>query len=432
VKIWPDSLVGRNLVLLISLTIVGQLCAIFIFVFYIQRPRVDAGAALEAGQIMLAGRLMSRLPPLERQRQLQILNGNTVAPSMETTVPLTPAGGYAMQRFIMRMREQLPPGVLVQWDGKAAPFRLWVRMPDPKGAYWMVLPTVPVESDFVVLSVVLLVLSQTLLPVLGAWLIHHRTQQPLLRLARAAASVEQGKWPPPVPLEGPLELVTVAASFNRMLATLAELESSRAEMLAGISHDIRSPLTKLRMAVTAPESFDAPRASAERSIDEIDMVLGQFIDFARGDDSEPAVVSDLNDLIEQLAGGYASMGHSFDLSLTPLPPFAFRVVGMQRVLMNLMQNAVLYGGAGLAVRTWRVDETVFVAIEDRGPGVPEALLEKISQPFQRGTHVGKGTGLGLAIAERIVRNNGGSLVLSLRRNGGMRALSCMPCHAAAG
>src|SRR5207244_1152605 len=103
--------------------------------------------------------------------------------------------------------------------------------------------------------------------------------------------------------------------FNRMLAALAELEGTRAEMLAGISHDIRSPLTRLRMAVTAPESFDAPQASAERFIDEIDLVLEQFIDFARGADSESAVVANLNELIDQLAGGYASMGQGFALTL---------------------------------------------------------------------------------------------------------------------
>jgi two-component system osmolarity sensor histidine kinase EnvZ len=426
--LWPRSLVGRNLVLLVSLTIASQLCAVFIFVFYIQRPRVDAGAALEAAQIVLVGDLLAALPPAERQRQLARLNGNAIAPRAETAVPLTRAGGYVMQRFIDRLRALLPPGVLVQWDGQTAPFRLWVRLPHPQGADWLVLPVAPVEGDAMPWSLVLLVLSQIVLPAGGAWLIHRRTQQPLLRLARAAASVEQGKWPAPVPVEGPLELATVAAAFNRMLAALAELEDSRAAMLAGISHDIRSPLTKLRMAITAPGAFDAPQASAGRFIDDIDLVLGQFIDFARGDDNEAPVVADLNDLIDQLAGGYASMGHTFTLDLAPMPAFACQAVGVQRVLMNLMQNAVVHGGSGLAVRTWRRDGVVLVAVEDRGPGVPAAQLDAIKLPFRRGdaAGAGTGTGLGLAIAERIARRCGGSLALSLRRHGGMRAVLQLP------
>jgi two-component system osmolarity sensor histidine kinase EnvZ len=271
VTLWPRSLVGRNLLLLVSLTIAGQLCALFIFIFAIQRPRVDAGAALEAAQIRVMGQLLAALPAAERQRQVARLNGGATPPAPTTAVPLTRAGGYVMQRFVTRLRDLVPPGVLVQPDSDAVPARLWVRLPHPQGADWLVLPVAPVDDGFLPWSVALLVVSQAALPLLGAWLIHLRTRQPLLRLARAAATVENGKWPAPVPLDGPLELVTVAASFNRMLAALAELEGSRADMLAGISHDIRSPLTKLRMAVTAPEAFEAPRASAERFIDEIDL-----------------------------------------------------------------------------------------------------------------------------------------------------------------
>jgi two-component system osmolarity sensor histidine kinase EnvZ len=430
VTFWPRSLVGRNLVMLVSLTIASQLCAIFIFVWVIQRPRVDVAAGLEASQIMLVGRLLSAVPPAERQRQLAALNGAAVAPpSASPPPPLMLAGGYFMQRFITRLRAQLPPDVLVRWDANQAPSRLWVRLRTGDGeAYWVTLPAAPLDSDFVRWSVLLLLLSQALLPMLGAWLIHRRTQRPLQRLARAAGSVEQGAWPAPVPLDGPLELATVAAAFNRMLAALAELESSRAAMLAGISHDIRTPLTKLRMAVNAPEAFEAPQASAERFIDEIDVVLGQFIDFARGDDGEAAVAGDLNDLIEQLAGGYASIGHNFTLALAPLPPLLFGPVGLQRLLMNLMQNAALYGGAGLAVRSWRDTDWAWVAVEDRGPGVPAAQLARMKQPFRRGEQSGAtaGTGLGLAIADRIARHGGGQLELTLRRGGGLRAVLRLP------
>lgn len=424
-RLWPRSLLGRNLVLLVSLTVASQLCALAVFVLLIQRPRVEVAASLEASQIMLVGRLLAALPPAHRARELGAMNGASPPPAGDAPM-MVMGGGYMMPRFMARLRERLPPGARLHFDGRVQPFRLWVRLPDAHGAYWVALPVTPIASDFVLWSTILLLLSQALLPALGAWLIHRRTHQPLLRLARAAASVERGAWPAPVPPGGPLELATVAEAFNRMLAALADMEAGRAEMLAGISHDIRTPLTKLRMAVTAPEAFEAPQASAERFIDEIDVVLGQFIDFARGDDDEAAVPGDLNDLIEQLAGGYASMGHIFALSLAALPALAYRPVGVQRVLMNLMQNAVLHGGAGLAVRSGVEAGFVVVAVEDRGPGVPPEQRALMMQPFRRGADADGGTGLGLAIAARIARGGGGSLALSARRGGGLRAELRLP------
>lgn len=309
-RLTPRSLFGRNLVLLAGLTIASQLCALVIFVYFIQRPRIDAAASFGAAQVVTVGRLLAALPPTQRQRQLYAINGTAPAPN-GTAARLGAGGTYIMRRYVAQLRAHLPSGASVHLDDSTSPNRLWVRRADARGAYWMLLPAAPSAADFVLGSTLCLLLSQTLLPMLAAYLIQRRTQRPLERLARAAGSVESGAWPQPVPLDGPRELATVADAFNRMVTALSDVEASRTAMLAGISHDIRTPLTKLRMAVTAPEAFEAPQASAERFIDEIDVVLRQFIDFARGSDGEPPVRGDLNELIEQLAGGYASIGHPF-------------------------------------------------------------------------------------------------------------------------
>ncbi|ETN86649.1 ATPase/histidine kinase/DNA gyrase B/HSP90 domain protein [Necator americanus] len=213
-----------------------------------------------------------------------------------------------------------------------------------------------------------------------------------------------------------------------MVASLAEMDATRTEMLAGISHDIRTPLTKLRMAIAAPEAFEAPSASAEHFIAEIDVIVEQFIDFARSRDSEPVVPGDLNALVDQLAADYVGLGYIFQTSLAPLPVVKFRPVGMQRVLMNLMHNAVIHGRIGLAVRTWTEPGYVVLSVEDEGPGVPEAQLPLLKQPFRRIPSPGRagGTGLGLAIAERIIRWHGGKLDLSLRAEGGLAATLRLP------
>jgi len=149
-------------------------------------------------------------------------------------------------------------------------------------------------------SVIAQLLTIAAFPALGAWLIQRHTVIRLQRLTRAATIVAHGGWPDPVPIDGPVEFVTVAGMFNEMLAALAEMDATRTEMLAGISHDIRTPLTKLRMAIAAPEAFEAPSTSAEHFIAEIDVIVEQFIDFARSQDSEPVAPGDLNALVDQL------------------------------------------------------------------------------------------------------------------------------------
>lgn len=419
-RIWPRTLLGRNIVLLIGLVLASQVCALAIFMIFIQRPRIDDAASLVASEIKLVNRLLAKLPPAERQKELAEMNGLPDAAVPLSQVPATFPNIYLLRRFFRRLARDLPPGVELRWEGQHA-HRVWVQLNVDSKDYWINLPVSPAIEHFVPWSMVYLLFSVTAFPIFGAYLIHRRTEGPLRRLARAAARIEKGDWPDAVPVEGPLELATVAEAFNRMMAALVEMETTRAEMLAGISHDIRTPLTKLRMAISAPEAFDAPTESAERFVGEIDVIVQQFIDFARGSGSEAPVLGDLNGLVEQLAGDYAGLGHPFELVLEPLPLIAYRPIGIQRVVMNLMQNAVAYGRVGLAVRTRAEAGFAVLSVEDRGPGVAEAVLSQMKQPFRRGSNSDQkaGTGLGLAIADRIARQHGGSLELSLGEGGGL-------------
>jgi two-component system, OmpR family, osmolarity sensor histidine kinase EnvZ len=426
---WPRSLLARNLVLLTCVVLASQAAAYAIFMLLIQQPRIDEVASLIASQTRLVDQLLVALPEADRHRQLVAINGGEQAPGKRAQPFSQPyVHSYLERRFMNTLSQHLPPGseILLERGGET---RIWIRQQIGGEYDWMVLPISTEIGGLLPWNVLGLLMAIALFPVLGAWLIQRYLAGPLRRLAEAAASTELGVWPEPVPTDGPTELATVAEAFNRMVASLAELEATRNVMLAGISHDIRTPLTKLRMAISAPEAFDAPLASAERFADEIDAIVGQFIDYARGWDNEPARPGDLNALIEQLAGDYAGLGHMFELSLEPLPAVAFRPVGMQRLLVNLMHNAVVHGKVGLAVRTRREAGGVMLAVDDAGPGVPEAMLPLLKQPFRRVEGSGRpsGTGLGLAIAERIARQHGGRLDLVLRPEGGLSVVLRLPC-----
>ncbi|WP_144113453.1 ATP-binding protein [Paraburkholderia sp. BCC1886] len=427
----PRSLLWRNVLLLIVLTLASQTAVIAVYLTFIQKPRIDDAAALVASQIIAVNRLLAALPEPARDSELLEING---AP--QDALALPPAGDldrltirFMMQTFLESLASQLPSGAQVRWD-RSGEHRVWVRLDVAGKHYWVKLHAASAVGHILPWSVIFILLTIATFPVLGGYLIQRPVEGALRRLARAASTIERGQWPQAVPVTGSRELATVAEAFNRMVAVLADLDATRTEMLAGISHDIRTPLTKLRMAIAAPEAFDAPLASAERFIGEIDVVVQQFIDFARGWESEPSVPGDLNDLIEQLAGGYAALGHPFELVLQPLPRVSFRRVSVQRMMMNLMQNAVVYGGEGLVVRTTSGSGFVALTVEDRGPGVPDATLPLITQPFRRGAQAEakSGTGLGLAIAERIARQHGGYLQLAHNQPRGLSVTVRLRCE----
>ncbi|WP_322012027.1 ATP-binding protein [Paraburkholderia sp. J12] len=427
IRLLPRSLLGRNLLLLVLVVIASEVSVILLIFVFIQKPRIDEAALFVASQTAAVERLLAALPEPGRSRELAAMNGGTAsAPPVLSHTALPHA--YTIRRFLRSLRERLPAGTALYWEASGGR-RIWVRLVIDDRFYWLALPTAAAIRQSLPLSAVGILLTLAMFPALGAWLIQRHTAAPLQRLASAAMLIERGTWPEPVPAKGPTELAKVAEAFNRMVEALAGVEATRAEMLAGISHDIRTPLTKLRMAIAAPESFDAPLASAERFVAEIDTIVAQFIDFARGWDDEPRVPGDLNGLVEQLAADYAGLGHAFELKLAPLPLVPYRAVGMQRLLMNLMHNAAVHGRVGLAVRTYRDGDFVTVCIEDEGPGVPAELLSTIRQPFRRVATPGRaaGTGLGLAIAERIARQHEGRLDLALRPGGGFVATVRIPC-----
>ncbi|WOD15265.1 ATP-binding protein [Paraburkholderia kirstenboschensis] len=298
--------------------------------------------------------------------------------------------------------------------------------------YWIALP-IPEDAQGNGLdAAILLSLGLAALAALTGYAIQLHLNRPLQELTRAAQRLSDGDTPPPLPTSGPLEIAAVSSAFNQMTHALQQAEATRALMLAGISHDIRTPLTKLRlsMAMAMPESSDSSFVvAAESYLDQIETILQQFMDYAGSGEREPAEPGDLNVLIERLAGDFAGLGHEFELSLARLPLIPYRPVSMMRLLMNLMQNAIVYGGSGLAVRSWATDDAVYVAVGDRGKGLSAEELEQLKAPFQRGrnarAHSG-GTGLGLAIVERIARLHGGRVEFHAREGGGLEVWVVVP------
>ncbi|WP_213305074.1 ATP-binding protein [Paraburkholderia sacchari] len=439
----PRSLLSRNIALLVALVALTQLCSFAALLHFVQRPRIERASIIFADYVKLLDSTLAALPPAESRASAARLNDHRTAPAAHVAnldspgvSPLHVFQTWQRDVFIAALQRHLPADMPVRWESSDEE-RLWIRMHAAGEPIWVALPLSADARASGIATAIVLSIGLALLAAFTGWLIQLHLNRPLGDLAHAARRVSAGEAPAPLPTDGPTEIAEVSQAFNQMTAALQQAEATRALMLAGVSHDIRTPLTKLRLAL----AMALPRGtndklvdSAEGYLDHIDTILQQFMDYAGSGEREAPQPGDLNALAGQLVADFAGLGHEFDFEEGALPCFAFRPVAVMRLLMNLMQNAVVYGRTGLCVRTWQADGHACVAICDRGGGIRAEELERLKAPFSRGTnarsHAG-GTGLGLAIVERIARQHGGSLTFTDRAGGGLEAVVKLPIQDAA-
>ncbi len=260
----------------------------------------------------------------------------------------------------------------------------------------------------------------------GAWLIASSIARPLAALTRAAARIGRGEAHQPLAEEGPRELRSLGAAFNRMARDLESMERERAMVLAGISHDRRTPLSRMRLALEmsgASNDLRGDAAAMVADIEEIDAIIGQFLDFARGV-NEQKTRQDLGTLLAEVAEHYTRLGKdiSFRKQADLLLPFARMAV--RRAVSNLVDNALRYGREPIEILLAPDGTGAIIEVNDRGPGIPPGEVERLKRPFTRLESARSGpagSGLGLAIVERVARAHGGALELGPREGGGLVA-----------
>jgi two-component system osmolarity sensor histidine kinase EnvZ len=203
-------------------------------------------------------------------------------------------------------------------------------------------------------------------------------------------------------------------------------------LLAGVSHDLRTPLARLRLGVEMGAQDASTRAGMVADIEEMDRVIGQFLDFAR---SEAAIVlesADLNAIVAASVDRYARAGHRVNFAAGALPRLQLKPTAISRLVANLLDNALAYGAAPVEVTTTVVGSQVHLDVTDRGPGIDPSDVERLKQPFTRASEAraradgAAGAGLGLAIVERIARIHGGQFDLLPRDGGGTLARVTLP------
>ena len=433
-KSWPGSIFVRTLVVLILALAASQAASLWLLREYVTQPRLAVGIGQFVSHLKTISAALESLPPgaettfigkLAEKEGIRIVPARGVGPGRPA--PDVPAVRLFRERlkaiFGTEAEVYIRPGT---------PNILWIRMPAGERDYWIAFPRTRIERDtqgalmgWVVAGVVIAILATILI----AW----RMSRPLAELARAAQSLGQGGDPAPVPERGPTEVRAVAHAFNRMKDDLQRNQRERATFLAGVSHDLRTPIARLRLEVemlagkVAPENQRAMVADLE----DMNAIIDQFIDFGRGETAEAMSAVDVADLAREAAERAARSGAAVLVEAGDIPRLLLRPMAIQRLLDNLIGNAIKHAGGEIVVRLERLPGAVRLSVLDRGPGIPQGESDRLKQPFTRldESRTGRsGSGLGLAIVARIAAMHSARLDLEPRPGGGLAACVSFPVN----
>ena len=431
-KLFPRTLLWRSVLLIALLLVVAHLSWLEIFRISEREPRARQVADQIASVVNLTRSALITADPSKRLNLLRDLSqnegiqvhlghpGERIAPLRDRAFP------KLVEQHIKRQLGE-DTQLATSRDGVRG---AWVSFTIDEDEYWVFMPRSRLERNYPLTYIGwgALVLA---LALLGAYLIVARINRPLRQLANAAGEIGRGKTPPPVAETGPAEIQALAGAFNRMASDLKRLDEERALLLAGVSHDLRTPLSRIRLGVEMMDDKgdDALKTGMIQDIADIDAAINQFLDFARITEGETAIPDgDLNAIVREVCERYVRSGKDVVTKYETLPPIKLRPLAAHRLIANLVDNGLRHGNGHLEVSTSKQDGAAVLEVLDRGPGIPPDQAERMLQPFTRmnSARSDAGTGLGLAIVDRIARLHGGRVQLLPRDGGGLRVRVELP------
>ncbi|HWS74269.1 MAG TPA: ATP-binding protein [Quisquiliibacterium sp.] len=434
--------------LLIGGLIVFSLAASLQFVRSFERVPPEQRLAWEIASVVNLTR--SALVSAQGERRWQLLDElareedvrvSPMEPADRTTPLPDPDEAAKLER---RLRSMLGPDTRTAGTVNDEP-GLWVSFDIDDDRYWLAMSLERWTRQFG--PPWWLIASQAILvSVLGALAISRLVNRPLATLAKAIGQVSSGVPAAPLPEHGPSEIAELNRHFNRMASDLAELEADRALALAGISHDLRTPLTRLRMEIELSGLDEAEKESMASDIERIDAIVGKFVEYARSGPGERGAAKvekvDVAAVMGALRTAWLARIEAgelrFEVDAADGLHWRGDSLDLARIAANLVENAARHGhedGTAAVIELGARRDTAGLLLEvaDRGPGVAEDQLERLLRPFAR---VGDersdrgGSGLGLAIVQRLAQRYGGRCSLRNRDGGGLIATVVLPDAAA--
>ena len=462
-RFFPKSLFGQTLLVLLAGLIISHAVGSWIYTADREQAVRAVGGFTAAQRITNLTRLVQETPQEQRNRIVAALSDQTFRVSLSIEPPaIRPTNGdalvaQAIKEFLVdqlslgpaqqpRVSASLPDGSAFEgWHpmigrgpmmhgfgafGVFGGFRdLQVAVPLRDGQWLSFVTTLPESGpsysrqflfSMGIMAIIILAVS--------VWVVR-RVTAPLASLSAAAERLGNDLNTPPVPETGTIETRQASHAFNTMQARLRSLIENRTRMLAAISHDLRTPLTLLRLRAENAEN-STEREKMLATIAEMDAMVATTLAFARDEaTTETRRPTDLAALVQSIVDDMADTG--LPVNMEPVEPVVYdcRPAALKRAIRNLIDNAVKYGKkANVAIKL--TPKSIEIIIDDEGPGIPESEISRVFEPFyrveeSRSRETG-GVGLGLAIAQSIMQSHGGELVLSNRPTGGLHASIRLP------
>ncbi len=309
-------------------------------------------------------------------------------------------------------------------DWTTDPQSVLLRIQLPDGVLHVRAPRKRLYTSMIYLFVVWMLGSAALLFAVAALFMRNQVRA-IRRLAAAAEAFGVGRDRGPIRPEGAVEVRRAATAFNRMAERIRRFLAQRTEMLAGVSHDLRTPLTRLRLQLAMlPALREEDAAAMTADLEEMERMIEGYLAFARGESTEQALPTDLAALLREVAAAARRAGATVEVEAPATLPVLLRAGAMRRAVTNLVDNGRRHGHR-VRLCAARQERAVLLTVDDDGPGIPPARREDVFRPFESGAD--GGTGLGLSIARDVVRGHGGDITLEEAPGlGGLRARVRLP------
>jgi len=421
----PTSLLWRTVLLLVPLLVASQFAWFTLTEYASREPRARQIAERAATVVNLTRAALVGSQP-ERRRALLAELDDAEGIRVYADDAALPRGELARRPLVGvvvdELQRRLGPDTVV-YTARGDEPGLWVSFAIDGDRFWVELPPPRERGPFpwrwFAWGLAVLCLS-----IMGAWLIMVTTTRGLRAAVPAAEALGRGEQPPTLPESGPAEVAALGRAFNGMARGLRQLAAERQLLLAGVSHDLRTPLARLRLGVEMLPPGD--RALVEGMVEDIadmDAIIDQFLAYAREDiEAQPLVEVDLAALAAAAVERARRAGAEAALVSSGVPPMRLRPLSIRRLLDNLLDNALRHGAPPIEVRVERDGQGgIRLEVLDRGPGIGDTDRLRVLAPFERldPARGGRGSGLGLAIVDRIARAHGARVRLATREGGGL-------------
>ena len=430
----PASLAGRTVLTLLAGLLVFHLGSVWLLERGVHGAMEGARERHMADHAATAARVLNALPVEVREAAARALSAPGFEAAWAASPPSDPTDEAALAPLRARLERWVPAvaglrlGLIPAVPGDAPRIRGGLHLADGS---WLTFEAPAGDAASLPTSASIASLSAMALGiVLVSVLVVRWITNPLRRLAKAADEFGKGGSPVPLPEDGPHEVRHAARAFNAMQARIHCLVADRTQALAAVSHDLRTPIQRLRLRVGFLNDVETQRA-IDADLDEMEAMVDSTLAYLRGaTESEEPRQADLAAILRTFCDDATDRGADVTYAGPDRALLRLRPLAVKRAFGNLIDNAVKYGGGAARVTLDNAPGTVTVRVEDDGPGIPEAELEVVFEPFRRleasrnrGTG---GTGLGLAIARQVVTAHGGTMFLANRPGGGLVATVRLP------